>query len=76
MRRVIAVLAALLLTAGIVVVLWMLGLVLGGTECDRGQCNWLGEAYVDAPIVFFAAFLAVGGFAGMQLGRRIARGGD
>jgi hypothetical protein len=53
--------------------------LLGGTECDRGECNWLGE-FIDEHPAFVATSVivtaAMSGFAAGFAVWRAARSAD
>lgn len=51
---------ALVLATGVFLALAFLGLLLGGSECDRGECNRLGEFIDDTAPLYHALALAVG----------------
>ncbi|MDX6494257.1 MAG: hypothetical protein QOE17_243 [Gaiellales bacterium] len=48
-------------------------LVLGGTECDKGQCNAVGAFGANHSSVLFAAAVALSLAAGAIVGGRIVR---
>lgn len=73
MRVAIALVMGLLVAAVVAFGLAIAVFALGGTECDRGACNWLGESFADAPNVFWAAYFVIGAVAGAGVGRRLAR---
>ena len=49
MRPVVAGLSGLLVAAAVWLALIVLVWFIGGTECDRGQCNFLGEFADEQP---------------------------
>jgi hypothetical protein len=63
-----------LVTVGLVYLgLALLTLAVGGTECDRGDCNFVGDAAADGSgkWVLAAAFLAVAIGAGVTAARAL-----
>jgi len=64
-------LLAVLVAAAVFVALGLLALLLGATECDRGECNWFGEFIDDTRPLYFVLSLA----AGIGLGLATARPG-
>lgn len=74
MHYALAVVAGLITAAAVLALLILLTFVLGGTECDRGECNWLGEARDEnravAGIVIYGLVLAAGFMAGRAVLRR------
>lgn len=74
MRYVLAVIAGLLTGAATFAALVFLMFVLGGTECDRGECNALGEAIdengVVTAIVIYGLVLLAGVVAARAALRR------
>jgi hypothetical protein len=68
-RKVVATVCGAVVAAFALVVLWGFALLAGGTECDRGECPWLGEALVDHPLAFWLGFLAVALAAGAAVAR-------
>lgn len=74
MRHVLALIAGLVTGAVAFAVLVYLMFVLGGTECDRGECNWFGEAIDEngavAAIVVYGLVVAAGVMAARAVLRR------
>lgn len=74
MRYVLAGVAGLLAAAFTGVVILAFAFFFGGTECDRGECNWLGEAVegnnVLVGIVAYGLMIAAGVMAARAILRR------
>ena len=63
-------LGAIVLAAFVCVGLTIAGWMIGGTECDSGQCPWLGEFIDETWPLYPALALAVGLAVGFAVARR------
>jgi hypothetical protein len=67
------ILVGLLTAVAVYYALALVVLVIGGTECDRGDCNFVGDAAADGagPWVFGLGALAVALGVGLVAARRV-----
>ena len=75
MKLVLRVVVGLSTAAGVYAGLLILTLAVGGTECDRGECNFVGEVAVDevGRWVLGLGFIALAVTLGVTAARRWVR---
>jgi hypothetical protein len=72
MRRVLQALVGVATAVVVYVVLAVATLLIGGADCNSGDCNFLGDAAAEHPWVFFSAYAAISTALGLLAARAAA----
>ena len=73
MRTLLGIVAGLITAAAVWAGLFVLSIFVGGSECDRSDCNVLGEFFDEHWTITFILFLLFALFTGWVVGRAISR---
>ncbi|HEY1273533.1 MAG TPA: hypothetical protein VGF25_01410 [Thermoleophilaceae bacterium] len=73
MRLILQALVGVATAVAVYVVLAVATLLIGGSDCSSGDCNWLGDAAADDPWAAFAVYVAISIGLGLLVARAVAR---